>query len=61
MRYFIGPRLAIAMLGVVTFAVAPRTIAVAHEGHQMKCETSHIQAMKADIQAMNDELTSFPV
>lgn len=54
MRNFIGPRLAIAVLAVMTFAVTPRTIAAAHEGHKMKCEKTHIQAMKVDIQAMND-------
>ena len=27
---------------------------VAHEGHQMKCETASIKSMKMDVQAMND-------
>ena len=35
-------------------ASAPLTFAFAHEGHQMECSDSNINAMKADIQAMPD-------
>jgi hypothetical protein len=33
---------------------APLTFAFAHEGHQMECSESNINAMKADVQAMPD-------
>ena len=33
---------------------APATFAIAHEGHKMECNETSINAMNADIQAMND-------
>ena len=30
------------------------SFAIAHEGHQMECNETSINAMNADIQAMND-------
>jgi hypothetical protein len=44
----------IAFLGVLVFASAPRNPAIAHEEHQMECKKISMQAIKADIQAMND-------
>ncbi len=43
-----------AFLALLVFASAPRNLAVAHEGHQMECKKSSMQAVNADIQAMND-------
>jgi hypothetical protein len=36
------------------FASVPLTFAVAHEGHEMECTETSINAMNADIQAMGD-------
>jgi hypothetical protein len=33
---------------------APVSLAVAHEGHKMECNETGMNAMQADIQAMND-------
>ena len=43
-----------AFILMVATASAPLTFAFAHEGHQMECSDSNINAMKADIQAMPD-------
>ena len=43
------------LVSVALVSVAlPATAALAHEGHQMKCEAASIQSMKMDVQAMND-------
>jgi hypothetical protein len=47
-------RITIAFLALLVFASAPWNLAIAHEGHQMECKKISIQAIKADIQAMND-------
>ena len=47
-------RVTIACLALFVFASAPRHLAIAHEGHQMECKKTSMQAIKADIQAMND-------
>jgi hypothetical protein len=39
---------------VLIFARAPENLAIAHEGHEMECKKSSMQAIKTDIQAMND-------
>ena len=44
----------IRFLALLIFASAPRNLAIAHEGHQMECKKTSMQAIKADIQAMND-------
>jgi hypothetical protein len=54
MRSSIGTKLAMVTIGLIALASVPFTVAVAHEGHQMKCDKTGIQSMKADIQAMND-------
>jgi hypothetical protein len=33
---------------------APLSLAIAHEGHQMECTETSVNAMNADIQAMSD-------
>jgi hypothetical protein len=44
----------IAFLALLVFASTPRNLAIAHEGHQMECKKTSMQAIKADIQAMTD-------
>ena len=46
-------RVTIACLALFVFASAPRHFAIAHEGHQTECKKISMQAIKADIQAMN--------
>jgi prophage DNA circulation protein len=41
-------------IGLATGLGAPPTAGFAHEGHQMACTDSSINAMKADVQAMPD-------
>ena len=41
-------------LGSTAFASGPLTIAAAHEGHQMDCTETSINAVNTDIQAMDD-------
>ena len=52
MRNFIVAQTAIGTIGLIAFASA--TFAVAHEGHQMQCNEMGMNALTADIQAMND-------
>ena len=47
-------RVTIACLALFVFASAPRHLAIAHEGHQIECKKISMQAIKTDIQAMND-------
>ena len=54
MRKFVFGNLIVGTLGLTAFASAPLTFAVAHEGHQMECSETGINAMNADIQSMND-------
>ena len=42
------------ILALVTWASVPFTAALAHEAHQMECTETSLNAMNADIQAMND-------
>src|SRR5882724_9332673 len=51
MRKFVFANLT---LGLMAFASAPLTFAVAHEGAQMECTETSVNAMNADIQAMSD-------
>jgi outer membrane biosynthesis protein TonB len=41
-------------LGLTALASAPLTFAVAHQDHEAKCNETSINAMNADIQAMED-------
>jgi hypothetical protein len=43
-----------AAVGLTINLCAPPTVGFAHEGHQMECSDSSINAMKADVQAMPD-------
>ena len=47
-------QITIAFLALFVLASAPRNPAIAHEGHQMECKKTSMQAIKADIQAMSD-------
>ena len=47
-------QITLAFLALPVFASDPRNLAIAHEGHQMECKKISMQAVKADIQAMND-------
>jgi hypothetical protein len=42
------------VFGTLVLATALATFAVAHEGHQMECTETNINAMSADVQAMGD-------
>jgi hypothetical protein len=44
----------VAAIGLAMASTMPLTFAFAHEGHQMKCNETSINAMKADIQSMPD-------
>jgi hypothetical protein len=47
-------QITIALLALLVFPNPSRNLVIAHEGHQMECKKISIQAIKADIQAMND-------
>jgi hypothetical protein len=51
--YSVNRAIGLAATALAMVASGPPTLAVAHEGHQMKCDKTSIQAMKVDIQAMN--------
>lgn len=42
------------IFGLAVFAGTPLTFVVAHEGHQMECNETGVNALKADIQSMGD-------
>jgi hypothetical protein len=42
------------VFGTLVLASAPASFAVAHEGHQVECNETSINALHADIQSMND-------
>ena len=42
------------MLGLAALASGPLNFGVAHEGHQMDCTETSINAVNTDIQAMDD-------
>jgi hypothetical protein len=54
MRKFVFAKFVIGTFGLAASVSAPVTFAVAHEGHQMECSETSINAMKADIQSMRD-------
>ena len=51
--YFVNRPIGLAAIALAIVASGPLTLAIAHEGHHMKCDKTGIQAMKVDIQAMN--------
>jgi hypothetical protein len=54
MRKSVFVNVVFGTFALATCASGPLTFAVAHEGHQMECTETSINAMNADIQAMND-------
>jgi hypothetical protein len=54
MRKLVCANLIFGLFGLPVFAAVPVSFAVAHEGHQMECTETSINAMNADIQAMGD-------
>jgi len=54
MRKFVFANLIFGILVLAAYASAPLTSAVAHEGAQMECNETGINAMNADIQSMSD-------
>jgi hypothetical protein len=54
MRKFAFASLISGIVGLAAFTSAPLNPAAAHEGHQMECTETGINAMKADIQSMDD-------
>jgi hypothetical protein len=44
-------QITIAFVAFLVFASALWNLAIAHEGHQIECKKTSIQALKADIQA----------
>ena len=54
MPKFVFANVVFGALGLAGFASAPLIFAVDHEQHQMGCNETSINAMNADIQAMND-------
>jgi hypothetical protein len=54
MRKFVFANLVFVILVFATCASAPLASAGAHEGAEMQCNETSMNAMNADIQAMND-------
>jgi len=54
MRNLVFANFVFGTLGLVAFAGASATLAIAHEEHQMECNETNINAMNADIQSMDD-------
>ena len=53
-RHVSSPCAFFGMLGLTALASGPLNFAVAHEGHQMDCTETSINAVNTDIQAMDD-------
>ncbi len=54
MRKSVFATLVFGTLVLANCVSAPLTFAVAHEGTQMECNETNINAMNADVQSMND-------
>jgi len=54
MRKSVFVNLVFGTVGLAVLASAPLPFALAHEGAQMECNETNINAMNADIQSMND-------
>jgi hypothetical protein len=54
MRKFVLANLVLGTLGLTVFASAPLTVATAHGDHHVECNKTNINAINADIQAMDD-------
>jgi hypothetical protein len=53
-RFALFARLVFGVLSLAAFADVPLTFAIAHEGHQMECTETSINAGNSDIQATDD-------
>ncbi len=53
MHPLIRSQITIACFALLLFASGMRNVAFGHEGHQMECTKTSMQAVKADIQTMN--------
>jgi hypothetical protein len=53
-NYAFIANLVLGSLGLTALGTASLNFAVAHEGHQMECTETSINAMNADVQAMGD-------
>ncbi len=61
MHPLIRSQITLACFAFLLFASGMRNVAFGHEGHQMECTKTSMQAVKADIQAMNNgEFASIP-
>ena len=54
MRNSVFAQIISGALGLTALASAPLTFAVAHQDHKMECNETSINAINADIQAMDD-------
>ena len=54
MHHLIRSQITIACFALLLSASAMRNVASGHEGHQIECKKTSMQAVKADIQAMNN-------
>jgi hypothetical protein len=54
MRKFASVKIVSAVLGLAACAGIAASFAVAHEGHEMACDATGMNAMMADLQAMPD-------
>ena len=55
MRNSFFARIIFGALSATALASAPLSFAVAHQDHKMECNEASINAMNADIQAMDDD------
>lgn len=54
MRKSVFASLISGILGLTAFASVPLNVAIAHEGQEMECTETNINAMNTDIQSMDD-------
>ena len=54
MRRFAFVNVVVGLLGLAGLASAPLSFTFAHEGREMECNETNINAMSADIQSMPD-------
>jgi hypothetical protein len=54
MRKSIFVTFAFGLLGLAAWATTPIASAIAHEAHKMECTETSMNAMKTDIQSMDD-------
>ena len=54
MRKLLLRNVSLSLILTVGFAGVPLTLALGHEGHQAECNDTAINALRADIQAMDE-------